>query len=138
MLKTKRTWTLTEVQSSLPLVRIILSSLREHALSFHSLRRDLVLMDKRKLNKKEMIEQNKMRILLDEETENLRDCLDELSDLSVLCAESIGSVVIFPFTFNNDSQLGWFVYYYFGNELYWRVDGEPLATKRSILQLPRQ
>ena len=124
-------WKIQNIKNAIPLVSSILLTIRENFIQINSIDSNLkrecgktrhVLINMQNLEKDKLVAES-----------NLIDALKELEDMGILCYDPICAVAFFAFNCNNGYMTVSAMFYYspFGNEAYWRYDGDPKNTKRS-------
>lgn len=141
----RRHWTMTKVRTILPYVRSLLFAIRESALEIQF--RNIRVQKIRSLcgSKPEMKTLILLRDLQEEISRHdtaLQANLDELQKVGVFCYHQIQAIAIFYFSncaSNNCNCVpSWFVYSPFGDELFWRLEGDDLKTKRGIEEINKR
>jgi hypothetical protein len=134
---TPQMWKLTQVLKALPLVRAILLDIREHFLENRYLSRRLAKLRAKpgRDTRKDYIAVQEAQKRIAENETKFYEAKEELETLGVFCHDVLNVVGMFPFVYSNGvcSIAAWFEYCPMGEQLYWRLDGEPEQRDVSTL-----
>jgi hypothetical protein len=139
----KKKWTVEEVRNVLPLVRSIILSIREHLITangFFCRRRKIEKADK--LSRDDMVLASNLANDEEYEDQKIEEALKELSDLGAYCVNPSRAIVAFRFlkkSMDNGrkKRTAWILYSPYGEELYWRFNGESEDIRHDIKELTR-
>lgn len=132
-----RMWTADEVKKVLPLVKSIMLTIRERMIQANSAMLNIKRLNVGRPSRHDMIELENLRRLEREADLDIEDALDELEELGVYCYDAAQCISAFAFTTDwGIAQRGaWFLYSPFGEELYWRFDGESSSVRHDLREL---
>ena len=131
-----RLWTYPQAHKALPYLHSITGSLREHWLEaqdkrmeVNRLHREPGRADRNRLLAEELATEEKSKA-----EERFAEDLQELLGMDVFLLDPVQGVAFIPF--QKDTELAWFVYDHFGNDLKsWRFHQDPLETRRPIQEV---
>lgn len=134
-----RLWTYPQAHKALPYLRSITGSLREHWLDAQGKRLDFGRLheaagraDRAKILAEELASEEKSQA-----EERFAEDLQELMGLDVYLLDPVRGLAFIPF--QKDSELAWFVFDHFEDDLKeWRFHQDPLETRRPIQELSKE
>lgn len=133
--QTFKLWTYAEALKSLPYVRVVLRSIREHALTTNLRRRELQRLQARvgRPTHRDYLRENQLREEAQQSFADFVEDAEELEQFGVACVDALQGEAAFPFAYNN--QIAWFHHALFDtpDNLTWRLDSDDLKTRRQIV-----
>jgi hypothetical protein len=129
-------WTYAAALKSVPYLRAVVRSLREHWLHIHSVRRQIERLDSHpgRPNRQTLILRAMAAQELDQADIEFEETIDELKSIDVLCLDPAQGLALIPFGKGDD--LAWYVFDLFaprGLEA-WLFDRDPLECRRPLEQ----
>ena len=129
-------WTYEAALKSVPYLRAVVRSLREHWVQLQSVRRQIQRLDSRpgRPDRQTLIRRAVAVKELDQADIKLEETFDELNAIDVYCLEPAQGLALIPF--GKGDELAWYVFDLFspqGLEA-WRFHGDPLEMRRPLEQ----
>jgi len=129
-------WTYETALRSVPYLRAVVRSLREHWLHLQAVRRQIQRLDSRpgRPDRQTLIQRAVAVKELDRADMTLEETLDELKAVEVYCLDPAQGLALIPF--GKGDELAWYVFDVFspqGLEA-WRFHGDPLEMRRPLEQ----
>ncbi|MBI3408430.1 MAG: DUF2203 family protein [Planctomycetes bacterium] len=131
-----RLWTYPQANKALPYLHSITGSLREHWLEAQDKRLEVNRMQKEpgRVDRGRILAEQFASEEKSKAEERFAEDLQELLGLDVFLLDPVQGVAFIPF--QKDTELAWFVYDHFGNDLKsWRFHQDPLETRRPIQEV---
>lgn len=131
-----RLWTYPQANKALPYLHSITGSLREHWLEAQDKRLEVNRMQKEpgRVDRGRILAEQLATEEKSKAEERFAEDLQELLGLDVFLLDPVQGVAFIPF--QKDTELAWFVYDHFGNDLKsWRFHQDPLETRRPIQEV---
>jgi len=127
-------WTLDRAKAAAPLIRSILTSLREtilEAQAAHSTLRKLALKSGRP-TRSDLIQTEEARQSLHRAEKQIEECNKELDDLNIFSLNPMQGQLLIPFV--HEEQLAWYIFDLFDSSplRFWRLQEDSLETRRPI------
>jgi len=132
-----RLWTYAEANKALPYIRAVVDSVREHWLEWQRARLQLKRLDARpgRPDRHALILRENADRDAERAHDELREALQELNALDIVCLDAVQGLALIPFDHGND--LAWFVFDLFApNDLAWLFDSDPSDTRRPLFGTP--
>lgn len=128
-------WKIEAVQKAIPLVRKVMLSLREAAISSNQARNKIRQIRRSGRHAKcDLIELRNWEQEAARSGKAVEEILNELTAIGAVCYDPIRCIVYFPF--RDKGNLGYcpgvYAYSPFGEELYWRWANDQPNTKRDV------